>query len=297
MNYFKQNDPFTWNYSYSNISSHPITGLPYNNALGSWQALYEEIYNTPYPHREPWKLQGYLNKPTWWDGEYGDNSRVWAYVMWVNILSGKVPTGRALPNDTISTGTIGEISIIYSYIPVNIENSDTIDGIVPDGILPPYWNSSNSPNVKVKSLYDADAQDIITTPSLSYDFNQKGIREWEWLNSSQYTYDALIVAFKLQPMKFIHKLFGFDLTTISCLDVDRKTKSIPNHENVQFHGDLINNTLNKVNGLNQWYIHYNRFNGFDGISSEFRTLWTGWKAPLSYLFGAFIDTKNFIIHI
>ena len=56
-----------------------------SESAGYWKRLYQQIYNTPYPHLEPWKLQGYQSKPDWWDEEYLNNepekwgNRRWKY--------------------------------------------------------------------------------------------------------------------------------------------------------------------------------------------------------------------------
>lgn len=301
INYFKQNDPFTWNYAYTEIQQHPLTGLSFNDVAGSWQGLYEKVYGTPYPHREPWVLQGYENKPTWWDTEYLNTNvlldRYWTPQMWANICDGIIPVGYLAPDGSNGTGLAGQITDIFSYFSVNIDASPTNDGIGSDELLPPFWNSSNSANPKVRSVHDANNQDFITTPSANFEFGQLGRVEWMWERSSQRLYDDLIISYKIEPMRFLHQNFGYDFTYVSCLNIDQFTKKVPAHNEVVFHGDFIpnTNTVNKVNGLNQWYVHYNRFNGFDGISSEFRSLWRDWDNPLSYLFGAFIDTRNFLI--
>jgi hypothetical protein len=295
---FKQNDPFTWNYAFTTIPTDPVTGGNRSDVAGSWQALYEKVYGTPYPHLEPWKLQGYTIKPDWWDDEYKDPSNVrrWLPAMWSNILAGRVPVGFDAPNGDPGTGLNNQIDILFSYIPVNIEAIATNDGYAPDDILPPYWNSANSPNPAVRSLYDANLQEFIVTPNANFEFGQEGLTEWKWRTSSQKKYDDVTVAFKLQPLKLLNQIFGPELIDVACLQVDSRSNKVFSHKDVIWHGDIIEgNRVQKVNGLNQWFVHYNRYNGFDGISSEFRELWTGWENPLTYQFSSFIDTRNFDI--
>jgi hypothetical protein len=315
LNYYRQNDPFTWNYSYTQIQTHPLTGTISNDVGGSWQALYEKVYNTPYPHKEPWMLQNYNNKPEWWDEEYLNDDpfvdRYWKEQMWVNILNGIIPLDKGIVStttfindaeedayETYGTGLAGQILNTFTYFSVNIDNSTTVDGYKSDELLPPFWNSSNSANINVRSVYDANEQDFGVTTFDDFEFGQNGKFEWLWRNSSRKEYDKLVISYKLQPMRFIFQNFGYDLTFISCLNVDKETKTVPSHKNVEFHGDFIDGTTNvkKMNGLNQWYVHYNRFNGYDGVSSEFRSLWKDWESKLSYMFGAFIDTQNFLIY-
>jgi len=289
-----QNDPFSWNYAFTTIHTDPSTGGTNSNVFASWEALYESIYGTPYPHMEPWTLQGYDFKPLWWDLIYSDPTRRWLTVMWTNILSGIVPFGVDAPNGDPGTGLANQITNLFSYIPVNMDGTNTSDGYVPDDILPPYWNSNNTANPAVRGLYDASLNEFIITPHANYDFDQLGPDEWGWTISSRRLYDELVVAFKLQPLKFLNQTFGLDLVDVACLQVTDIVNKVRSHLDIEFHGDMLDdNTVFQVNGFNQWYVHFNRYNGFDGVSSEFRSMWKNWIAPLTYQFAAFIDTQNF----
>lgn len=58
-------NPFTYNYSDSKfiLSGERLTG--------TWRGIYNYVYDTDYPHLEPWRMLGFYNKPDWWDAEYG----------------------------------------------------------------------------------------------------------------------------------------------------------------------------------------------------------------------------------
>lgn len=299
VNIFKTNDAFTWNYAYTPVPVHPVTGQAFTEVFASWEALYSIIYGTPYPHREPWVLQGYKEKPLWWDAIYADPTgmRVWIETMWTNILSGVIPVGKLTPSGTIGTGSLNQISTLFDFVSVNVGSVATSDGILPDGLLPPYWDTQNTSNTKVRSLYDPALGQFIITPQADYLYGQQGLVEWQWRVSSQHLYDQLIVDFKLDPMKFISYNFGTQFTNVNCLQVDSTTQSVFSHLNTVFHGDFIpdTNTVYYANGLNQWYVHYNRYNNYDDVNSGFKTLWTNWTAQLSYLLQAFVDTPTFSI--
>ena len=50
---------------------------------GDWRDYYKKLYGTPYPHLEPWILQGYTDKPTWWEAEYtNDDISIWGNRRW-----------------------------------------------------------------------------------------------------------------------------------------------------------------------------------------------------------------------
>ena len=63
--YLKENEPFT--YTYSNMSDPTRT----QNLPGWWRGVYDWFYDTDRPHRCPWEMLGFSEKPTWWENEYG----------------------------------------------------------------------------------------------------------------------------------------------------------------------------------------------------------------------------------
>lgn len=300
VNTFRQNDPFTWNYYHSTIATDPVVGGSTAYApRGSWQALYYTVYGTSYPNIEPWILQGYANKPSWWDGQYSDTTgtRKWLPVMWDNIFNGTIPTIGTAPDGTPGTGTAGQITELFSYLPVNTGLVDTDDGYQPDDILPPYWNTINTSTPRIRGLFDPNEGEFVVTPQLNFEFGQMGFVEWEWMTSTSYLYDKLIVAYQIDPMRFLHQTYGIDYQIVSCLQISKETEKVFSHNDVNFHGDFNNDTRTSYtyHGLNQWYVHYNRYSGYDGVASEFRSLWREWRTKLSYLVGAFLDTPSFSI--
>jgi hypothetical protein len=296
---FKSNNPFTWNYAFTPIPAHPSTGLQIVTPSAAWQALYQQVYGTPYPHREPWILQGFLEKPTWWDGLYRDttNTRYWTATMWTNVFTGTIPTGKMAPDGTLGLGKTGQVSRLFHWVSVNVGSTPTTDGVAPDGLLPPFWDTKNTTNSKIRSLYDPSAQQFITTPQADYTFGQSGPVEYMWGKSAQSLYDDLIISFKIDPMLFMYATFGINFINVNCLQVDKDIQKVFSHSDTVFHGDFVpgTNTVYQSNGTNQWYTHYNRYNGFDDVNSGFKPLWVNWQPQLSYLFNSFIDILNFNI--
>lgn len=298
---YQPSDAFTWNYVNSNILTIPPTSsITAPQMAASWQELYTRWYNTPYPHLEPWKLQGFNDKPDWWDEEYLeiDGSRRWVYDhntttgMWENIRVGRVPTGKRLPNGNVSTGSSGQAPFTYNYFSVNIADV-AVDGYQPDSILPPYFNDANAPT-GVRSLFTMLSSEV-SAPNADYTFGDGGPTEWQWKVSSEYVYDIPIIAFIMQPVRFLHSSFGVDFITVDRLHVDTIGCQVYSHEDAMFHGDIYDtNKVYVANGLNQWYVNYNRFSGHD-TNTEFRSLWAGWDPKLSYSFAGIIDNNTFDI--
>jgi hypothetical protein len=304
---YSASNAFSWNYAASVTMLPPRTGAAPTGALASWQALYNFWYGTAYPHLEPWAMQGYSGKPTWWDAEYLNTNpsafggRRWKYThltatgMWDNILQGVVPAGFALPDGTISTGVAGETTQ-YNYLAVNITDVTLAGGYEPDMLLPPYYDNTliAGTEPETRSLFTLlNAQ--VAGPDADFVYGEQGPVEWLWLTSSEHVYDDLIVAFLMQPVKFFQAAFGLSLERIDELEIDTTFCHVYSHRDVLFHGDVYDtNKVFVANGLNQWYVNYNRYNGFD-TNAEFRELWAGWDPQLGYQFAGIIDTETFEI--
>lgn len=286
-------DSFTWNYANSDVVDPPHSNNPGRKAC--WQALYEAWFNTPYPHFEPWKLQGFENRPDWWNSEYADTSgtRLWKVVgtsckLWDNILQGVVPAGYALPSGLASTGTIGEVQQ-YAYVPVNITLS-TVGMFKPDAILPPYLTVGSS---GIRSLFTSYGD--VVTPNADFVIGMEGPIEWQWKSSSAYEYDRIIAAFKIEPIRVFGTLFDTNSVQVNGLSVNMHLERVLSHKNVIFHGDIVDGTKTYDSyGLNQWYVNYNRYCGFD-TNAAFRDRWTKWDMKVGYLTGGILDTDSLSI--
>jgi len=297
-------DPYTWNYIQCVIDQPPRADIT-PSARAYWQALYHAWYGTSTPNLEPWALQGYTEKPLWWDNEYLDQTgtRRWKYNhasktgMWENIRLGIIPAGYQYPNSIVySTGNPeadGVTLPTYNYFSVNISDEVIAGGYGPDDMLPPYYdNTLVAPfHPTVRSLFRVFSTQIIA-PSADYMFGEFGPAEWEWRSSAEYVYDNMVVAFLMQPSKFLHQAFGLKYVSVSGLQFDVESRKVYNHREALFHGDIYDtNKHYRATGLNQWYVNFNRFNGFD-TNVEFRTMWTGWTPRQSYQCAGIIDTST-----
>lgn len=270
-----------------------------------WKPLYTAIYGTPYPHLEPWKLQGYTDKPIWWDAEYVNDdptiygARRWKQLngvgMWDNILNGRVPIGMQLPNELISTGTDAEVHQ-YNYLSVNISDNtlsaDSVNFYSPDDLYPPFFEfEAAQASTNNRSLF-SDFTAEVMAPASNFTFGDNFRSEYEWRVSSQYLYDIIAQTYVESPINTVSELFGFDLIHVDGLAVDNRTGNVPSYKRTEFHGTINGTVPQQFNGLNQWYVNYNRYTGLDTNFSNFLQLWTRWTAPLSYSFNSFIDART-----
>lgn len=279
---YSQNNPFTWNYY--NTTPTTLPSIQTISPAADWRQLYTNAFGTPYPHLEPWIVQGYDIKPTWWDTVYLVDGE-YTVAMWDNIFSGTIPP-EGTPPDAIK---------IFTYLPVVTTLATTADGYVYGSLLPPYWNSANTGEARIRSIFDPNVGDEIITPAANFTFGQTGDMEYAWSISLDNLYDKLVVAFKLDPLKFFSAAFGPKKYTIGCLELHEHTRNIENASNTLFHGDTVDGELYVCNGLNQWYVNFNRYEGYAAKVSEFYTLWKQSEMKLSYVFGSMIDSSAFTI--
>lgn len=288
-------DAFTWNYTDSIVTTPPTTAVP-SVVAASWQSLYTGWYGTPFPHLEPWVLQGYTDKPDWWDDEYKDTTgtRRWQYThstttgMWENIRLGIIPTTRLAPNGDQGTGLAGQVTQ-YNYMSVNISDVTITGGFEPDDVLPPHYSTTDP---VVRSIFTNFGTEIIA-PNADYQFGMGSPAEWQWKTSTEHVFDRLIIAFQLQPARFMHSAYGNVYTNVDHLQVDNRLCKVFSHKDTIFHGDIINtNEVYEAKGLNQWYTNFNIFNGYDN-NTEFRALWVSWMPFLSYQFAGIVDEVTF----
>lgn len=303
---YTPSNALTWNYASSIINVAPTIKVGILPAA-SWQYLYSQWYNTPYPHLEPWCLQGYVSKPDWWDIQYLDTTKVrkWKYNhstktgMWENIRVGFVPAGRNYPDGALSTGNPtndNQQLPTYQYFSVNISDSVIAGGYQPDSMLPPYYDISSISSTlpTVRSLF-TDLLTQIVAASADYTFGEVGPTEWMWQTSVQHVYDNAIIAFIMQPVRFMNQAFGTKQINVDLLQVETTFNEVYSHNSALFHGDLYNVTqLYKAVGINQWYVNFNRYSGFD-TNTQFRQLWVNWSPKLTHQFASIVDTTSFEI--
>jgi hypothetical protein len=86
----------------------------------------------------------------------------------------------------------------------------------------------------------------------------------------------------MEPAKFLQAAFGLSIVTVDGLEIDTTFCHVYAHNDALFHGDIFNtNQVYVANGMNQWYVNFNRYSGFD-TNTEFRTMWAGWE-PINLL--------------
>ena len=107
--YFKDTETFT--YTYSNMTDLDGT----ENLPGWWRGVYQYFYDTDRPHRCPWEMLGFSEKPTWWESEYGPAPYTSGnLLLWEDIRDGIIRQG-----DRIGTYKRYARTSILRHIPVD----------------------------------------------------------------------------------------------------------------------------------------------------------------------------------
>lgn len=289
---YDQTDPFTWNYK--QVLGAPDVKKDVATVWdASWQSIYEKNLGTAYPHFMPWRLQGFHDKPKWWDLEYQDvtGERKWVLLMWNNIKQGIIPLGYETSTGAPGTGHSYQTTG-YNFVCVNTSSTPIEAGgriIGTDELLPPCANSTET----FFNDYVTQIGGVCNTLNDPFIFGEQGVTERNWKISSQFLYGLLHIAFRMQPVRFLHTTFGHVFNNVAGLQVDSVTRKVVSHKDVLFHGDVDNfgNTV-AYNGLNQWYVNFIRYNNLDISTSDFREKWVDWDVKLSYQTGSFINTKS-----
>lgn len=275
---FSPSDPFTWNYkdvNYLNMNN-PLTSSPSSSYVGcDYRYIYERLFKTPYPHLEPWRMQGYYYKPTWWDAQYkwtiadGLPARRWKSSMWTNILTGVVPAEQLLSDlSTTSGGTAGETTE-YNFVSVNISPDTTTDGFGPDDLLPPYRNvvAPSAADLVVQGyILITNSSHLPATLSNPGEYGKGSYLERNWFDSITFNNDVRIIPrYLMQPFKYISKvLFNPDYLSGEFFT---KTGQLESTNNCNL---FTNNIQNDASSL---YTYYARSKGLLGINTNAGEQW------------------------
>jgi len=171
--FFDYNNP--WSYNYNRFLSKGGVELP-----GSWRGIYNLFYDTDAPHLEPWKMQGFSEKPIWWEDFYGpapytkDNQ-----ILWNDIAQGLIRDSKFPRYDNNFARPT-----ILDHLPVN--SSGDLLNPLEAGLIDNFYNE----------YIDAD-----------FEFGDQGPIETAWRRSSQYPFAIIIALTILKPAEMFAKIF------------------------------------------------------------------------------------------
>lgn len=191
--YFDSEDTFT--YTYSNMSDPTGT----QNIPGWWRGVYKWFYDTDRPHRCPWEMLGFTEKPTWWETQYGpapytSNN----LLLWEDIQDGIIRQGsRAGRYDRYAR------SSILKHIPVNSDGQ----------LISPLDSGLAGNFTLINNKGDFKLGDVAPV-------------EYAWRSSSEWPFAIITALCLMKPFDFITGAFDRSKTTTNILGqvIDKTTK-------------------------------------------------------------------------
>jgi len=169
--YYIDQEPFTYNYG-------EMLGPEDSNLPGYWRGIYRYFYDTDRPHRCPWEMLGFSEKPTWWDIEYGEAPYTGNnLILWEDLRDGIIRQG-----DRKGVHARYKRPTILDHIPV--------DG---DGNLLDPISSNLISFLKVDSVTN------------NYEFGDVSPAEYAWRSSSEYPFSVIMACCLLRPFEYISR--------------------------------------------------------------------------------------------
>lgn len=253
---YDANNPFTWNYAdYMGVQN------------SRWYTIYQNSFGTRFPHREPWKILGYTDKPNWWDGEFKDltGTRVWQQRMWSYVRQGCVPSGKISSTGVVSSGKPGDVGYtgqgrvsVSTVIPV-YDQDYGIPGYSLDELLPPSFPGTGPQFDYIRMVNNYSAN----SARKPYVVGANGPLEDVWRRSVDASYDRITEIWRQDPIDVFSDISGFmfQTTTSGLKLVDGK---LPNRTDLSFHGDATSSgSFIHYNGLLQYAMLCLRDTGID----------------------------------
>jgi hypothetical protein len=172
--YFDSENSFT--YTYSSMTDPTQT----KNLLGYWRGVYKFFYDTDRPHRCPWEMLGFSEKPNWWDDQYGPAPYTSGnLLMWEDLRDGIIRQGARAGQYT-------------KYKRSSLLNHLPVDG---DGQL-------------LSPLDAGLARDFaLVRSSGPFNFGDLGPAEYAWRSSSEWPFAVVLSNILLKPFQYIGEFF------------------------------------------------------------------------------------------
>lgn len=228
-NYFERDNSFTFNYKKMN---YPTGGL----LPGWWRQVYKQAFDTDRPHTNPWEMQGFSIKPTWWEKQYGpapytsDN-----LLLWQDIEQGIIRE----PGKTLVADKKYARSDILNNLPVDSQGN----------LLSPS-DSGYASNFSISGVRD------------QFSYGDGSPVESAWRSSSEYPF-ALIASWVLnQPSKVMATAFdrARQVRNIAGQIVYKDTNKAITLQDIVFPNSIDDTTQVFTSGLINYVANYLTYN-------------------------------------
>jgi len=250
--YFDSQNSFT--YTYTNMTDPTRS----ENLPGYWRGVYQYFYDTDRPHRCPWEMLGFSEKPTWWESEYGPAPYTRGnLILWEDLANGIIRQGTRKGRYARYTR-----DTLLSHIPVDDEGR----------LLSP--------------LDSGLARDFsLINNQGSFVLGDIAPVEYAWRSSSEWPFAVVIAMALMRPFEFISNNFNKDGVSLNNLGqtIYSSTGKFITKEN---YGQSTDNIV----GLGKYIIDYVKSKGIDET-----TLWdkiNNIDVQISHRMSGFVDQQQ-----
>ena len=252
---FKNNDPFTWNYS-GFVDRIDKEAMP-----GSWKACYKYYFDCETPNITPWEMLGFFDKPTWWENYYGEGPYTGGNrLMWEDLEAGRIQEGPRAGTDP-RFARPG----LTTFVPVD-EN----------GFL-------FSPAAILSNVYEP------TNASTAWEVGQVGPAEAAWRRSSDYVYSLQIALALAKPAAYFGLYFNTsDYKRSSLLNQWLINGHHARQVDFKLNGTIENNAIVRSSGYVNWIVDYIVSRGVDA-TTVLKPLINTFDINLAYAVAGFTD--------
>jgi hypothetical protein len=252
--YFDNQDSFTYTYSAMSDPTKTQT-LP-----GYWRGVYKWFYDTDRPHRCPWEMLGFSEKPSWWNTVYGPAPYTKNnLILWEDLRDGVVKQGsRAGRHDRYKRPSL------LDHIPVD-----------DDGNL-------------LSPLDSGLAQDFsLINNKGPFVLGDIGPVEYAWRSSSEWPFAVTLAMCLMKPFEFITDSYDRSITYLNNLEqtVNLNTKLFVTKD------DISSKSLTEPSvGLIKYLVAYIKSRGIsvDTILEKISNL----DVALSHRMSGFVDQQQ-----
>ena len=252
--YYRETEPFT--YTYSNMIDPTRT----QNLPGWWRGVYQWFYDTDRPHRSPWEMLGFSEKPNWWEEEYGPAPYTRNnLILWEDLRDGIIRQGSR-------AGTYARYArpSLMQHIPVD-SNGNLISPL----------DSNLSQNF------------ILLNATSNFEFGDISPVEYAWRSSSEWPFVVMIALSILQPFSFISTAFNRNI-----LQSNKLGQTVTSTGNFVTVSELITPLTNTValSGISQYLKNYinSKGNNLDDVVSR----WLTTDVRLASRLSGFVDKQQ-----
>lgn len=232
---FDYDDWRTWNYTDTiDCDGEKLTG--------SYRAVYMYYYGTYKPHTCPWEMLGFVEKPSWWENQYGIAPYTSSNIkLWSDIENGVIVDG-------LMKGEYKHLKrkgLVDRFIPV--DNMGNLKSPLEIGII------KNKP--------------LVQNAKRGWKIGDIGDIELSFMQTSEYRFVKELTKYLLRPVEWVEHNWDTINREVLFKDteyeqvIDKITNTREQIDKIKLHNEYIDDKYVRNIGIQQWisdYLTYNK---------------------------------------